>query len=153
MSSEEKNETNYEEVDRNLVGFGGWLILLAFSLLMGAFFAILELVDYITDFSRINNKWYGLLAFEMPVLVGRLAYLFVALFRFFGKRKSAPATISRFLILNLKIMGVLFIVEFVAGADLLAANRLTAFVAGGLGAAIWIPYFKQSLRAKATFIR
>jgi hypothetical protein len=119
---------------------------------LGALFSLMELAIYTSDFSNISNKWYGLLAFEVPVLIGRFTYLLLALFRFFAKKHSAPSTIKKFLIVNLKILGIFIIIEIAAGADMLAAERLRAFVSGVLAAAIWIPYLQQSRRVKATFI-
>jgi hypothetical protein len=146
------------QADSKLVGIRGWLILHAVgiiaSLLAGVIYALISLWSLKEVIGAAYGPYYLL---RIVVNIGILFYLFILALRFFGKRRNAPQTVIRFIIIQLVVSIFFFIVGLVVmGGDdplfltsLLLSNN---FIVQGIAAAIWIPYFKISKRVKATFV-
>lgn len=135
-------------------GIGGWLILPAFGLVLGAALGVVMLVYGLSLYSDVAAAGYGgVYGLELLVQFGMLVFMAYAAVRFFGKKRNAPSVIIIFLITTIVSAGVLLAVELGAGVEALAIESGKQLVRSGIAAAVWIPYFKKSRRVKATFIQ
>ncbi len=142
------------EVQADLVGIRGWLILPAIGLSAGPIIGIVALGYATTLFSDVAAAGQGgLYAFELAMEFALLGLMIFAAVRFFGKRSNAPKFIVGLLIVAIGIVALQLAVELSVGARDFAIESIKQLVRNIIGAAIWIPYFVVSKRVKATFIR
>jgi len=142
----------------DLIGIRGWLILPAIGLAISPALGVIGIIAGLASLEKMLNRGYG--AYFVPALianVGMLIYLFVVAVRFFKKRKNAPQTFIRLMIIFPLVNILLFILGLavIGSSDELVIVSLLRnhnFIATGIAAAIWIPYFKVSKRVKATFV-
>lgn len=139
--------------DPKLVGIGGWLILPAFSLIIGPILGVLGLLSFASELPALTGSdVFGVLVLELLLGVGITLFAIVAAVRFFRKKRSAPSTIIALMLVSLATE--VFMAMITAGSDteMLFALHIKAIVQGLIGAAIWIPYFRVSKRVRATFV-
>ena len=155
---------------KNLEGIGGWLLLVAFGLVVTPIrIALVLLQTHLPMFSdgtwdaltsstseHYHSLWAPLIIFE---IVGNMLVIFLALATlcfFFMKSKYTPRLAITWL-----TFGLTFVVADYAFAQQipLIANQpadpetIKEVVRSIVGASIWVPYFLVSKRVKATFTR
>lgn len=119
-------------------GLGGWLILP----IIGLFISIpVLLYDLLSTNALYEFDFYiGLLSLLDIIL---LAWVIIALFSIFNKKRYAPQIMISFYIANIVIQLVIaFLIDDYSGVAVPI-----------IGGAIWIPYFIYSERVKNTFIK
>jgi hypothetical protein len=134
-------------------GIGGWLILPAFGLVLAPIMTIIDVILSIQLMPDVQRAGYGgIHAVNILAEMGMLGFLIYAATRFFGKRADAPRTMIALYVAQLAVAAALLCVEVAADAVPYAAESGKALVKNGIGAAIWIPYFRNSRRVKDTFV-
>jgi len=141
-------------VQQKFIGIKGWLILPAIGLVLSL---IIGPIGLIAGLANMNTEYAAYSASAILVNAGLYIYIWVTAIRFFKKRADAPQTIIHLIIIRIIASGVLFVLGLVVvGGDdaltIVVLLRSNNFVAQGIAAAIWIPYFKVSKRVKATFV-
>ncbi len=139
---------------QHLSGIGGWLILPAIGLVLSPFLGIIGLLISLSSFD-VNYA-----AYSMPSLIvnaALLVWLCVLAVQFFKKKRTLPNNFIRFMISRTVASLILFIwgILILGSTDelfLISLLRANNFIAQGIAAAIWIPYFKLSKRVMLTFI-
>ena len=141
-------------VDPKLVGIGGWLILPAIGLVLGSIIGVVALIAAFALFPDVSRAGYaGIYTFELVVQVWLLGYLLYVATLFFRKKKNAPSAIIKYLFVSLGALVVLFVIEIGSGAEEFAMETGKQLFRNVIAAAIWIPYFRESKRVKATFVK
>lgn len=143
-------------------GIGGWLVLPAIGIILNP---ILLLFNLVNRFSFLSTAEHKLVADKYPTvgtltgleIFGNVIFLIIALvllFQFFGKRASAPTTFIWFVSLKLGLSILLFLIStsLWSIAPQLVVDYLVPAFGYGVGAAIWIPYFRRSERVQNTFV-
>lgn len=154
---------------QNLNGLGGWLILVAFALLINPIRLIFVIIKNVNVFSlwkwqalttpgteSYNSVWAPLLMFELLGQITLILFMAIGIVLFFQKRRLFPRWYIAALLVNaLFVLGDVIGFHFLGTAataqmrQILDRSTLSAFV----GCMIWIPYMLKSERVKATFIR
>jgi len=151
-------DTTTDQTDRSLVGIRGWLILPAIGLALSPIVAVITLITSLGSIGKMIDRGYGLYSvLHLLTYVGILVYLCFTAHTFFQKRKNAPQNVIRLLITLVVASVILFLIGLAVigahdGLIILSLLRSNNFIAQGIAAAIWIPYFKISKRVKATFV-
>ncbi len=134
-------------------GIDGWLLLPATGLVLGS---VVVPVGLAMELARLDSGYAGYSVPRVLVNAGLCIYLWVAVFRFFGKRQTAPQTMVIYMVASTIASMALFILGLavIGTSDTAVIMSLKAnnFLARGLAAAIWVPYFMSSRRVKATFV-
>jgi hypothetical protein len=145
-----------EELDTDLIGIGGWLILPAIGLAISPFlffhgvYSDLHLLTgaaYKTSFAS-RPGLFDLVIFESinnSVLLLATIGLNVL---FYGKKKAFPL----FMMLYLGGQFLLGFTDQLMALQFNPHSSWTQVVRGFIGAAIWIPYLLQSRRVEVTFV-
>mgnify|MGYP006141242801 FL=1 len=155
---------------KKLDGIGGWLLLVAFGLIVTPIRVSLMIVQtHLPMFSdgtwnaltspaseHYHWLWAPLLLFEMAGNILLVLLALVTLCFFFMKSKYTPRLFITWL-----VFGLVFVVADYALAEqipLIAGQptdpeSIREIVRSVVGAAIWVPYFLVSKRVKATFTR
>ena len=144
-----------QPADDRLIGIRGWLILPAIGLVLSIIVGPIALIEGIAEM----GPRYG--TYSLPatlVNLGFYIWIWVAAVRFFKKRKSAPKTLIQLMVARIIASAMLFVLGMavVGRTDplvIIALLKANNFIAQGIAAAIWIPYFKVSKRVRATFVR
>lgn len=147
------------QASQEFAGIRGWLIFPAIGMAASPVLGIGWLITGLKALEKMTNLGFG--AYAIPrfvVNIGLLIYTFIAAVRFFKKRSNAPRTVIKLLAARAIAILVLFILGMVivsGDSDKLAMLMLkdNNFIAHGLAAFVWIPYFRASKRVKATFVR
>jgi hypothetical protein len=140
-----------------LSGIGGWLIAVAFGLVISPI-AMLHTI-FTVDYPVLSDPNYqgvlaehpalhGLISFEIVingVLVAAVLYLN---FLFFAKKRKFPPAIIAYLAAQIVLLGIDYALALKEFPSTSAADLGRAVIA----ALIWIPYFRVSRRVKATFV-
>jgi hypothetical protein len=143
-----------DSVDPRLAGIGGWLVLPALGLILSAILGPVVLGLTVVALQQLPSTEYGAyFAVSILVQVGLYVFLLVALARFFGKRRSAPATIIGLIIADLAACLLLIMMAASMDAEELVIGDAKGLIRALIAAGIWIPYFRVSKRVKATFVR
>jgi hypothetical protein len=141
----------------DLEGIGGWLILVAIGLATSPLRSIHGIystlhVLYGSQFQHTLSIHPGLAVLILYEAVTN-SFFFIALialnYLFYRRKRVFPGLMITFLALNATLLLIDHVVaiQFHPGASVF--NVMGAVV----GAAIWIPYYIQSERVKATFVR
>jgi len=144
--------------DPGLAGIRGWLILPAIGMVLSPLLGVIGLFVGLEPLGELVQQGFGVYAIpRFIVMIGLLIYTCVAAVRFFKKQSSAPGTMIKLLIARAITTLVFFVIGMVViGGDnemlVVVLLRSNNFVAQGIAAAIWIPYFRISQRVKATFV-
>lgn len=139
---------------QRLVGIGGWLILPAIGLVLSI---IVAPIGLIAGLAQMDSNYA---AYSVPALLvnaGFYIWIWIAAVRFFKKMESAPKTLIQLMMARviasvlLSILGIA-VVQNTDPLVIMTLLKGNNFIAQGIAAAIWIPYFKVSKRVKATFV-
>jgi len=154
-----------ERVD-DLVGIGGWLLVLAVILMLRPLVHVATLIQLVNAMSigkwsvlttygssTYNALWAPLLLFELAAALAQLVFSLLVLLLFFQRRSNFP----RVALLLLLAATVLQVSDHMLASlvpSVKAAWKGGAQMVGGvIGTAIWSVYLIQSLRVKSTFVR
>ena len=146
------------QADLRLAGIRGWLILPAIGMAVSPLLGVIGLVSGLEPLDNMVNQGFG--AYAIPRLIvniGLLIYTCVTAVRFFKKRRTAVRTVIKLLIARAVAFLVLFVIGMIVfGGDnkdtIITLLKSNDFIAHGIAAAVWIPYFRGSKRVKATFV-
>lgn len=153
--------------DRQLVGIGGWLILVAIGIVLTPIGMIMELGTYPEIFSEgiwevlttpESNAYHPLWA---PLIIGEIlinAGLLIAWlnmgFKFFTGRRDFPKWF-----IGIAIFSLAFIIVDALGAKIVLPNEpvfdpeaVQQLIRALIAAAIWVPYMLVSKRVARTFV-
>jgi hypothetical protein len=144
------------ELDSDLVGIGGWLILPCIGLAISPFSFLHGIYTDLSILfgSRLQSSLAGhpalagLILFEAvnnSLLFATTIFLNVLLYR----KKKAFSTL---MVIYLTANFVLGLADHLFALRFYPQTQLTGVARGFFGAAIWIPYFLQSQRVKETFV-
>ena len=145
-----RGETGLEDIDQDLVGIRGWLILPAIGFVMGLIYFPVMLSASLPNVARAG--YGGIQAIEPMVLFGMLCFMIYAATLFFRRKRNAPGTIIILLIAGLLTGVLLHVIKLVVGTEVITVNTVEWLVKGIIKTPIWIPYFLVSKRVKATFV-
>jgi hypothetical protein len=152
----------------NLAGLRGWLILVGFGFCLAPFRILKGVAEQVKALdadtwvmlttpggAAYHPLWAPLLLGEVILNLGLLGLSILAVSLFFKKRRAFPRVAIAFLaagvsVLVLDLLAVRMIPMAAAQPD---ASDLRDLFQAGIGAAIWIPYFLQSKRVRATFVQ
>jgi len=148
-TNNEENLSDAPQADQSLNGIRGWLILPAIGLILGGILGVISLVIILDTYQELSDLGYGgfcsFLIFSQAALLGLTVY---AVTQFFNKKKRTPnimISLYGFNFLSLMLLTVL------SPNEAFANEFGTSLVQQAIMAAIWIPYFMNSKRVKATF--
>ena len=140
--------------EKNLEGIGGWLILVAIGLVGNPIAMVVRAGSVFMVLAR-SESWTGTqLATGGVYVLGvflALYQAFVAV-QFFRKKRSLPLLIT----ICYAVYPAFCLIRVIAESgtnDTLEGANVRTLVQAAVGALIWIPYFHQSKRVKATFVR
>jgi hypothetical protein len=137
-----------------IVGIGGWLILPAIGLVISP---VLGVIGLAVSLATLKARYAEYSIPSLIVNAALVVWLCVISVQFFKKKRSLPRNIIQFMIwrsvasLLLFMLGIL-VVGSTDELFLLRLLRANNFIAQGIAAAIWIPYFMLSKRVRATFV-
>ena len=166
MAQKPAVETQFQ--DRNLVGLGGWLILVGLNLVIAPVRVVTAIVQCSKAFSPYTWQaltipgsvsyqpgWAPVLCFE---LLGQITVLTLAIFGlvlFFKKSRLFPRCFIAMLLANaiFVVVDLILVKSFLktAGATTGSATQDRALMQVVIGCCIWIPYMLNSRRVKVTF--
>ena len=149
-------------------GIGGWLLLPAIALIISPLRMIYEFHQTFFDLLR-PSVWISLLSTKTPnyspVLATVLGWEILAnlalftltiwlAYLFFKKRKLAPAVFILWIVVSAALQLADLMLTSLLGLDAQQSNTrsIIELVKSGIGAAIWVPYFRRSVRVKNTFV-
>jgi len=160
-------DANFKEDHSDLVGLGGWLILIGFSIAISPFLILDTLItnhiQILTDgtytlLTHPDSESYLpgfnlIMSFEIlgnMILMGVCCYL---LFLFFQKSKNFPKIFIYYLFGNslFLFLDSAFLMLLFPSTEILNPQTLSSLLASLITLAIWIPYFRRSIRVKLTF--
>ncbi len=142
-----------EDVDRELAGIAGWLILPAIGLVLSILISLAVLAASAAAFADMADRGYrGYFLLSVCVQVIMFVFILVATARFFGKKRSAPATMIALMVANIIFSLVLTVAAFSTQEEDFAIAEIRGLLTSLIAGAIWIPYFSVSKRVKATFV-
>jgi hypothetical protein len=145
--------TTEETIDPKLVGIGGWLVLPAIGFVLGPIVEVVGLVLALALYDDVAAAGFaGVYSVTLLVQVVVLGFMIYAATLFFGKKRNAPSVIITFFVGSLVASVVLLVIQIGAGAEPFAVETGKLLVRQVIAAAIWISYFRQSKRVKATFV-
>jgi hypothetical protein len=144
---------------------GGWLILIAISLIVTPLTLIYNLISTTAFFDKktieiifssdVSNSiaWAVIVIFELIYNVSLIVFVGLLLFLFFKKRTILPRLIIYFYALSATVsFADYYLMKRFVNIDLADGNTSTAVMRSVLVACIWIPYFLFSKRVKNTFV-
>lgn len=133
------------------VGIGGWLILPAIGLVLSP---ILNFFTFISELEILSGgslyDYETLITFEVIYIALFIIFQIYTAVKFFTKKMDAPQLVILVLIVN--IVGLAIIALWIASIGDLPDEISMGVVRAIIAAAIWIPYFKRSLRVMNTFV-
>src|ERR1035437_3738934 len=144
----------------DLNSIGGWLILVAFGLVVSPFACLSTISTEYPLLTRGEHQpvlgehvsFATLITLEIAINAVFIAGLLCLNFLFFTKKKIFP----KWMIVYLLAQVFLSVVDLTAAAAVVSSAPPPAMIAGLVrpivGALIWIPYFSTSKRVKATFV-
>jgi ABC-type phosphate/phosphonate transport system permease subunit len=148
------------KVFSDLNRIGGWLILVAFGLVVSPFACLSTIMTEYPLLTRGEHQpvlgehvsFATLITLEIAINAAFIAGLLCLNFLFFTKKKIFP----KWMIVYLVAQIFLSVLDMAAAAAIVSSAAPPVMIAGLvrpiLGALIWIPYFSTSKRVKATFV-
>ncbi|MEX2104813.1 MAG: DUF2569 family protein [Bacilli bacterium] len=144
-------------------GFGGWLIPLAISFIVGCWNSSNYIFDFLYPLSSeggINdlisdNSMYGVLIFgEWTYHIGRIALMLLAGYLCFKQKLFFKKAVISFLLFNFS-MAVLFYFLYLTVPETAASSseNLTVVFQSAVYATVWCLYIIKSKRVANTFIK
>jgi hypothetical protein len=148
-------------------GIGGWLLLPLIGLIISPIRVGILLASYVRLFapqtwatlttpgSAAYDPWWApLLIFEVAANIVIIAFSLFLLWLFFRKSSRLPGlfVIWLLVVLGIEIVDVALASQLPAAADGIG-DAVKELGRAAVGAAIWIPYFRKSVRVKNTFTR
>ncbi|MCH4889638.1 DUF2569 domain-containing protein [Acidaminobacter sp. JC074] len=150
---EKKIKMGVEE-DLEPVGIGGWLILVAIGHILAPVTSLLNI--YNIDDLRISARMFDI---EFPMMyftVSKFGYIcifilsIILLYLFFQKKKLyVPFAIGEIIFRMVLVVVLMFIGSSV---EMMRAQLVMIAIFGLTSGAIWILYYKRSVRVKNTFV-
>ena len=131
---------------------GGWLWLPAIGIVLSCIVTVVDIIVCLGYASRLPSRYSGVFALGLMADFVLLALIIYAAFRFFGRRRNAPAIMIALFITAIAINGLLLLISAAAEAEPFMVEYGKGLVKGIIGSAIWIPYFCVSKRVKKTFL-
>ena len=136
------------------VGISGWLILPAIGLILAPILYLINIALLIRLLPQFSDMGQRSLVIVNTAGIAVLLILTVATaIKFFGRKSTAPAAVIRLMIIQLLLLLILIVVSTATGPDLLLKDYYRGFVRSLMFSIIWILYFKESKRVKATFTK
>lgn len=150
-------------------GLGGWLVLVQIGLIATILKAVLNLVN--SSIPSFSQEYWGMLASPEGQLYHPLwapAFIFEAaangvlillavftLILFYQQKALMPRMIILFFSFNLLIgiVAYIFYLNLPIPDEIEDGTALRSLIRGVLTCAIWIPYFRKSVRVRNTFVR
>lgn len=138
----------------------GWLVLLAFGLVLSPFRLIYDLIQNSTvltgegwmSFLAAKNYGLGIFLFFSHIFnVFKLLFLTMLIALFFQRRTSFPRLMTIFMAVNLLVLSIDTIWSRTL-ADDPETIPLKDTISSIIGAVLWIPYLNISQRVKETFV-
>jgi hypothetical protein len=147
---------------------GGWLLLVAFGLIVTPFRLVYMLITNhwpvfrdghwaaLTDpaSSAYHALWGPLIVFEIVANLTLMMLVATALALFFKKSRKAPRVIIAWHVVSVVVLlldqWLGNMIPSVAGTP--DSDQVKEMTRGLVGAAIWVPYFLVSKRVKNTFV-
>jgi hypothetical protein len=157
-----------KQIEKNLQGLGGWLIIVGIGIVVGPFKNIITIVpiyERIFEGDVWNNLttpgtsayhpfWSTFISLEIILNAGLLIATVYLAYLFFTKRKQFP----KFYI-GLAVFTLVFIFIDALGSKVVFPNEpffdpdfTKQLIQSLLVVVIWVPYMLRSKRVKATFI-
>jgi transglutaminase-like putative cysteine protease len=142
---------------------GGWLILPAIGLCLSPFRLVYDLYsseyfNYVnwqilsdSNFAAYNPALGSLIVVELVVNFAILIYGIVLIVLFFQRRTSAPLFMMVFYIVTVVFVFTDSLIAESFGIEGFDDDTTKTVIRGAIAAAIWVPYFLVSERAKGTF--
>jgi hypothetical protein len=143
-----------------LVGIGGWLVIIALGRIFGPLALLVWMVNYYTSLD--GNFWttYPFVAYSEAALNGVALVLSLwTTVLFFRESKSFPKFFIYYLIASTLILPIDILLGTTTGPSiqqmisLVEPKEAAQWGQAVIGALIWIPYIKISKRVANTFIR
>jgi hypothetical protein len=132
---------------------GGLLLLPAIGIVLSPIVGVVALFIGLGAFTEVQAAGFGAIyALELVTTGALLAFSVYTAIRFFGRRSDAPTLMIILMLSGLVTGAALLLIEWGVGASEFAVETIKGLFRDGFSAAIWIPYFKQSKRVKATFV-
>lgn len=136
------------------MGLSGWLILPAIGLILGPPLSGVYLVQLILLLPQLQEVGPRSLIITNATGIFILFVLtIVAAYKFFRKKRSAPATIITLLIVQLALQILLIFISAITGPEELHKEYFRGAGKSIFYAGVWIMYFRESKRVKATFTK
>ena len=136
------------------VGISGWLILPAIGLILSPILYCANIALLIRLLPQFPDMGQRSLIIVNAIGVAILLILTVAAaIQFFRKKCTAPAAIIRLMVIQLVLLLLLIFISAVTGPDVLMKDYFWSFAKSLVFSIIWILYFKESKRVKATFTK
>lgn len=132
-------------------GIGGWLILPAIGVVLTPLALAVSLAVVAGNMGNISGRVTGYLTFNMAIDLLLLIYAVIVAVLFFKKRKAAPGAYINLLVFSVLTSVASIIIALALGIHEFIETDIKAMAKGAVGCAIWIPYFKRSIRVKNTF--
>ncbi|RKP57999.1 DUF2569 domain-containing protein [Cohnella endophytica] len=164
-------ETNYEyknELPLGVKGLGGWLILVQIGLYATLLMLIIQLtknnIPSITGelWSELTDKnssmyhvlWGPLLVFELVVNASLFLLVLYCLYSMYRKQSIFPRLIIILISLGLVvgIIDYILIFQIQDSFNIEEGNSTSGIFRSIITCAIWIPYFRKSVRVQNTFV-
>lgn len=146
----------------NLSGIGGWLILIALSLIVSPFVLLAGVLregslltnPRLTGYLQAHTGLHLIVLFEIATNIIFLFLLLALNFLFFTKKRAFPTYMMLYLGLHfVVVLADIGLAHIVMPAAHLSAQAYRSILGSMAGVAVWIPYFLVSQRVKQTFVR
>ena len=159
ITEEKTTDAPVEKKEKSLKGLGGWLILVAFGLVVNIALMSSTLVELVgllqsDDIYVLGAHFEYLLMFEVAMIGSFIAFIAYTLFLFARSKKEFPMFFIAFVILGflLLIVDAAAVNFVIPEVPFLSPETTTGLIQQVFYACIWIPYMRISKRVKQTFV-
>jgi hypothetical protein len=158
-SDSRSSEQVVSKEENELVGIGGWLVIIALGRIFGPLALLVWMVNYYTSLDR--NFWttYPFVAYSEAALNGvALALSLWTTALFFKESKSFPKFFIYYLIASALILPIDLLIGTTTGQSiqemisLVQPKEAAQWGRSVIGALVWIPYVRMSKRVANTFV-
>lgn len=143
--------------DREFRRIRGWLIVpgiaLVLSVLVNLFSINAALRLLIDQHSAMSGNLKGIVLFELLAFIGMFLFTLYVSGLFFRKKRTLPRNYILFLLIGLGYVAVDLLLGYRYMGVPVNYEALQPLVRNLVSCAIWIPYFRVSLRVKRTFVK